>query len=159
VKRKESKMEPKIESRQAFTVVGKLYHGKNENQEVAQLWREAGPWMEQIQGIANPEAAYGVMGNIDMDTGVFDYVAGLEVREDAPTPEGLERWSIPAQTYGVFTCTLPTLMQAFHVAYDTWLPRSGYRRVGGPEFKLYGPAFDPTNPGSEMEIWIPIEAA
>ncbi|RPI58697.1 MAG: AraC family transcriptional regulator [Chloroflexi bacterium] len=151
-------MEPRIESKHAFTVAGKLYHGNNENQEVAQLWGGAGSWMEQIQAIAEPEAAYGVMGNIDMDSGVFDYLAGLAVVEDAPTPEGLDRWSIPAQTYAVFTCTLPTLMQAFHSAYETWLPQSGYRRAGGPEFELYGPAFDPNDPGSQMEIWIPVQA-
>ena len=150
-------MEPRIESRQAFTVVGKLYHGNNQNQEVAQLWREARSWMERIEGIAGAEAAYGVMGNIDMETGVFDYLAGLEVREDAPTPEGLDRWPVPAQTYAVFPCTLPTLMEVFQAAYETWLPGSGYRRAGGPEFEQYGPAFDPNEPGSEMEIWIPVE--
>jgi AraC family transcriptional regulator len=152
-------MEPKIESRQAFSVVGKPYHGKNENQEVARLWGEAGPWMEQLEGMAVSDVAYGVMGNIDMDTGVFDYLAGLEVREDVATPEGLDRWPVPAGTYGVFPCTLPTLMQAFQAAYETWLPRSGYRRAEGPEFEQYGSTFDPADPESEMEIWIPIEAA
>ena len=35
----------------------------------------------------------------------------------------------------------------------------GTLRAPGPEFERYGETFDPEDPGSEMEIWIPVEPA
>ncbi|MBN1661511.1 MAG: AraC family transcriptional regulator [Anaerolineae bacterium] len=152
-------MEPRIVSKRAFTVAGLKYQGKNENNEIAGLWQSLGPRMGEFRNLADPEAAYGVMNNIDMGSGRFDYVAGVSVQEGADVPQGMSTVHVPEQTYAVFHTTLPALMDAFHLAYEEWLPASDYRRACGPEFERYGEAFDPQSPESEMEIWIPIEPA
>ena len=150
-------MEAKIVSRPAFTVVGLKYHGKNEHNEIPQMWREFGPRMREIKHIVNPHVAYGVAGNYDEDSGEFDYVAGFEVDSVADMPEGMASWEVPEQTYAVFPCTLPTLHETFQYAYKTWLPQSGRQRAEGPEFELYDEKFDPEDASSEMYVYIPVK--
>jgi AraC family transcriptional regulator len=146
-------MEPKIVTKSAFTVVGMSYHGKNENNEIPQLWQEFGPRMGEIEHIVN---CCGVCGKVEED-GAFQYVAGFEVSSVGDIPKGMVSWKVPEQKYAVFTCTLPTIHQAFGHAHETWLPQSGYRRGAGPELELYDEDFDPNVKDSKMYIYIPIE--
>ena len=148
--------EPKIVSREKFKVVGKLYRGDNTNQEIPKLWQEYGPQMGSIPHVVNRHISYGVMDHFDEQTKVFDYLAGQEVSRVEQLPEGLASWEIPAMTYAVVTCTLPTLMQAFDFLYKDWLPASGYERAPGAEFELYDERFDPQRPHSAMELYIPV---
>lgn len=149
-------MEPKITHKPAFIVAGKKYHGNNANNEVFHLWRESGVWMGKIAHVTNPNVAYGVMGNYDEQSQEFDYLAGVEVNNGDDQPEGLTSWAVPEQTYAVFTCTLPAIMEAYQHILQTWLPQSGYQHAGGPEFELYDEKFSPENPASLMYIYIPI---
>ena len=150
-------MEPKIVSRPAFTVVGMKYRGKNENNEVPQLWGKFWPRNNEIQHKVNPQMTYGVLGNKDDNTGEFDYVAGFEVDSMADIPEGMVSWEVPEQTYAVFTCTLPTLMETFQYIFKTWLLRSAYEFADGPEFELYDENFDPEDENSEVYVYIPVK--
>ena len=150
-------MEPKIVSRASFTVVGMKYSGKNENNEIPQLWGEFGPRMGEIKQVANPHLAYGVCDNFDKSSGEFSYIAGFEVDSIAEIPEGMVSWDIPEGEYAVFTCALPTLGETYQHAYHTWLRESGYQRAPGPEFELYDESFDPKDPSSEMDVYIPIK--
>ena len=150
-------MEPKIVSKPAFTVAGIKYHGKNEQGEIPRLWEAFGPRMQEFRNVVNPEVCFGVCDNMDEETGAFDYVAAVEVADDTDLPEGMVAWAIPAQTYAVFTCTLPTIGQAYEHIYQTWLPASEYKRACGPELELYDADFDPRQPESKMYLYIPVE--
>ncbi|KYK32318.1 MAG: hypothetical protein AYK19_03325 [Theionarchaea archaeon DG-70-1] len=147
-------MEPEIKSKSVFTVVGMKYRGKNENNEVPQFWDKFVPRMNEIKHAVGP--AYGVMDNYDEKSGEFDYVAGLEVDSTADIPKGMVSMDVPERTYAVFTCTLPTLFEAFQHAYKTWLPQSGYKRAEGPEFEFYDENFNPEDENSKMYIYIPV---
>ena len=149
-------MEPKIVTRPAFTVVGMLYRGKNENQEIPQLWQAFGPRMGEIVHASKEPIAYGVMDNYDEETGEFDYVAALKVDSAEDIPEGMLSWQIPESKYAVAACSLPTLHETFHELYHEWLPNSGYERAPGPEFELYDERFDNKDPHSELDLYIPI---
>ena len=148
-------MEPELKSKPAFTVVGMKYRGKNENNEVPQLWARFQSRMREIKHIAGP--AYGVMDNYDEKTGEFDYVAGFEVDSAADIPEGMVSVAVPEQTYAVFTCTLLTLAKTFEYSYKTWLPQSGYQRLSGPEFELYDESFNLIDETSKMYVYIPVQ--
>ena len=150
-------MEPKIVSRPAFTVVGMKYRGKNEQNEIPQLWSQFGPRMGEIKHKVDRDIAYGVMGNLDESSGEFDYVAAIEVENADDLPNGMVSWGVPEQTYAVFTCTLPTIRETFQHVYETWLPQSAYQRGMDVEFELYDADFDPEDPSSEMTIYIPIK--
>jgi AraC family transcriptional regulator len=147
-------MEPEIKSKPAFTVVGMKYRGKNEKDEIPQLWFKFGRRMNEIKHKIGP--AYGIRDNYDDKSGEFDYVAGIEVDSSADIPERMVRMDVPEQTYVVFTCTLPTLGETFHHVYTTWLPQSGYTRVDGPEFELYDETFNPADETSMLYIYVPV---
>ena len=63
---------------------------------------------------------------------------------------------MPAQTYAVFSCTIPTIRETYQDIYGIWLPTSGYVRAPGPELELYGEAFDARDPASVFDVYIPV---
>jgi AraC family transcriptional regulator len=150
-------MEPKIVERSAFTVVGMHYRGKNENNEIPQLWQAFGPRVPEIKNIAHEHVAYGISANMDESTGAFDYVAGFEVSSAQDLGEGMVRFEVPGGKYAVFATTLPGLGETFQYAYRTWLPQSGYQPTGGPDFEVYDEQFDPQDPNSVFDVYIPIQ--
>ena len=149
-------MEPKIVSKPKFTVVGMKYHGKNEHNEIPQLWQRFGSRMGDVQPRANSATSYGLMGNYDPVTGEFDYLAGMEAERTADLPTGMTTWEVPAQTYLVFDTDFGKIREAYDNIYQRWLPQSGRQRSGGPEFELYDEKFDPSDPNSIMYIYIPV---
>ena len=150
-------MEPKIVKRDAFNIVGMLYRGKNENQEIPQLWGQFGPKWKEIKHIVNPEVCYGVMDNYDESSGEFDYVAAMEVERIEEIPEGIVGWEVPEQTYAVFPCTLPKIKEAYDYALHKWLPESAYEHTGSIEFELYGETFNSEDASSELYYYMPIK--
>ena len=147
----------KIVERGAFTVVGLKYRGKNENNEIPQLWRVLGLRTGEIENLADNTAAYGISANMDKESSEFDYIAGFEVSSTEGLPEGMVAFEVPGGRYAVFTTTLPKIGETFHNAYDTWLPQAGHRLTSGPEFELYDDQFDPQDPDSEFDLYIPIK--
>jgi AraC family transcriptional regulator len=64
--------------------------------------------------------------------------------------------TIPGGTYAVFEFPLSGVGAAFEFAFGTWLPASAYLQAESPLFERYGERFDPTDPSSLMEAYIPI---
>jgi AraC family transcriptional regulator len=150
-------MKPKIVNRATFKVVGMKYRGKNENQEIPQLWRDYGARWREIKHLVNQEIAYGVMDNFNEASGEFDYVAGMEVESIEDLPEGMVGLDVPAQTYAIFPCTLPKIREVYDYALHQWLPQSPYQHTGGVEFELYDEDFNPQDPSSEFYYYMPIK--
>ena len=150
------KMEPKIVTKPAFTVVGMKYFGKNENSEIPKMWGEFNPRFGEVQHKVDPDVCYGVCGDLD-ESGNFRYVAGFEVAKADGLPAGMESWPIPEHQYAVFPCTLQTIHEAYQLAHETWLPGSEYKRSAAPDFELYDETFDPNDPASILYVYIPIE--
>ena len=139
-------MEPKFEHRASFTLVGLYYRGKNENDEIPQLWPALMQRVGEIKNIANRHWCYGVEDDFDEKAGVFSYLAGFEVSSIEEMPEGMASWQVPEQNYAVFPCTMPTLRQTYQHIYRTWLPNSECSRAKGPEFEFYDENFDGSDP-------------
>jgi AraC family transcriptional regulator len=150
-------MEIKIVEREAFTIVGLKYRGKNENNEIPQMWQVLGPRTPEIKQMTGEQVAYGVCANMDMETHEFDYIAGFRVNSAEEVPEGMVAFEVPGARYAVFTTTLPKIGETFQNAYHTWLPGAGHQPSGGPELELYDERFDPQDPNSEFEVYIPVE--
>jgi AraC family transcriptional regulator len=94
---------------------------------------------------------------MDFDTGEFDYVAGFEVSSAADLPPGMVACEVPGGRYAVFGTTLPGVGETFKHAYDEWLPASGYEHRPGPDLEVYDETFDPQDPSSTFEVYVPIE--
>jgi AraC family transcriptional regulator len=150
-------MEIKIIEKSGFTVVGMLYHGKNENNEIPQMWQALGPRTGEIENRADDTVAYGISANVNMETGKFDYVAGFEVSSAVEVPDGMVAFEVPGGKYAVFTTTLPKIGETFDNAHHTGLPEAGHQPAGGPEFELYDERFDPQDPDSVFDLYIPIK--
>jgi predicted transcriptional regulator YdeE len=155
-RKEKGEMEPRIVTKPAFTVVGMLYRGKNENNEIKQMWDEFVPRINEIQHTTDWHESYGVCSDYDEEE-VFEYVAGVPVVSAENIPDGMVSWDVPEQTYAVFPCTLPTIHEAYEHAFENWLPGSGYQRADGPDFELYDRNFNPERGELQMHIYIPIK--
>lgn len=149
-------MEPKIVTKSAYTVVGMLYRGKNENNEIAQMWGEFVPRIGEIKHRIGGQGSYGVCSDVE-EEGVFEYVAGMPVDRAEDIPAGMVCWEVPEQTYAVFPCTLQTIGEAYKYAFESWLPGSGYQRASAPDFEHYDESFDPDVEGSQLYIYVPLK--
>jgi AraC family transcriptional regulator len=141
-------MNPDIVTLPAFSVIGQLYHGKNEHQEIPVMWGQLNATWDTPDALRASGAAYGVCANME-PRGVFEYLAGVQVTPTTVAPQGMTRWEVPAQIYAVFPCTLATIHQAYERAYQVWLPCSGYERSNGPDSELYPDTFEPNDPYSQ----------
>jgi AraC family transcriptional regulator len=161
---KGTEMETRIVSLPAMRVVGMSYIGKNENGEIGKMWDEFIPRFSEVQGKICPGVALGVCGDAQGD-GSFRYVAGFQVEADAPVPEGMSTFEVPAATYVVVTQHGPLsdkkrgLGAVMSYVYRDWLPQSGYRRAATPDLEWYGERFvfgmgDDSE--SEMDVYTPI---
>jgi predicted transcriptional regulator YdeE/DNA-binding transcriptional MerR regulator len=155
----EIKMEPKIMTRPGFLVAGTLYQGKNENQEIKDMWEhEFNPRMDEVNSVtAN---TYGICLVTDgLPDGEFQYIAGMEVASEDDVPPGMVVTRVPEQQYAVFAHrgSLETLSDTFSYIYQSWLPSSGYRRANTPDFEMYDEEFKAFEADSVLYLYVPIE--
>ncbi len=158
-----NKMEPKIITKPAFTIVGMRYFGKNENDEIPEMWTQFNQRMEELGGLKNEtdEAAIGLCITPDDEPleGAFEYVAGLPVTKDEDVPEGFVVRHVPEQTYAVFAHKgdMAGLSKTYEYIYETWLPQSGYELAQQMDFEYYNEDFKNFAPDSVFYIYIPIK--
>ncbi len=131
-----------------------LYKGKNEHQEISQLWGKFNPRVSAIKNIN--DGAFGLCKPMD-ENGVFEYLAAMGVSKVEDLPAGMEAWDVPEQTYAVLPCTLPTLHETYRYAFETWIPQSGHEYNQGIDFELYDENFDPNKADSPLWIYIPLK--
>lgn len=164
-----------------FKVVGLLYTGKNENQELSALWGQFNERGEElcprdtkvcygICRVPNQEAQrkleYAYAGengkernSTDM-TVDFEYVAGVEYKDGQPLPEGTVIREVPECTVAVFKHfgSADTLHQTYNNIYNTWLPDSAYLPLEpGFDMEVYTDEFTFFAPDSVMYIYVPIK--
>jgi predicted transcriptional regulator YdeE/DNA-binding transcriptional MerR regulator len=154
--KEKGEMQPKIVHKPEFTAVGMEYRGKNENQEIKQMWQEFVPRIKEIKHANFTWGTYGICRDMPAEEGL-KYLAGVEVDKVEDVPAGMAVWTVPEQTYAVFACTLPTLHEAYRHAFETWLPQSEYQRGDGPDFELYTDEFDDKVEDSKMYIYVPVK--
>lgn len=158
-----NKMEPKIIKKPAFTIVGLPYFGKNENQEIHELWNQFNRRMAQIGEVKNDtgEACIGLCITRDDNPlgGAFEYIAGLPVSQVEDLPENFVVRQVPEHTYAVFSHQgdLQSLGKTYEYIYATWLPQSGYELAEKLDFEYYNEDFKDFAPDSVFYIYIPIK--
>lgn len=151
-------MEPKIVQKEAFCVVGVSKRFKmGETNDIPQLWGQLMGKMDQIKHLVGDGNSYGVTTNYEEEENVFEYIAAFKVSEIEDVPEGMVSLEIPAQTYAVFPCTMPTIGETYDIIYQTWLPQSEYEHAYTAEYELYPSTFNPEDPDSQFEVYIPVK--
>ncbi len=145
----------------AFEVVGLYTYGTNNQGEIPALWQAFIPRIGDIQDRARPGVTLGVCDHVDhFDAQVtaFGYLAGVEVKDGAKIPEGMEKIQVASQTYLVFTHVGSTgdLEETYQYIYGSYLFQSKAVLVDAPDFEWYDHRFDGGVGQSELDIYIPI---
>ena len=146
------KMEYRIETKEAFTVVGFTRHFHNETsyQEIP-AW-----WDEMLQKGMPLDGVFGVC--IDADGCEFDYIIADPYEAGQDVPEGCITRTIPGGVWAVFPCTLATLQDTNTRMWRDWLPACREYRLGGNyNVEYYFPLNQADPPSSPAELWLPIE--
>jgi AraC family transcriptional regulator len=147
----------KIEERPALTVVGMEIVTQPKSAEIPGLWPK---FVARIGDIQNPREAlvsYGVMWHGE-SMHVMHYMAAVSVAKPGRVPGGMTLMILPAGKYASFRYPLSGLAEGFCEISNRLLPSSGYGQAPGPFFERYDEAFDPRNPGSLVEICLPIRS-
>ena len=155
-------MEPRITQIDGFKIVGMKYYGENKNNEIAQLWHQFSPRINEIKNHQNRDVYYGICYPIEDSAGKgeFEYIASLEVTDLNEIPEGMVGRTIPDQKYAIFTHkgSPEKIAETYKYIYGTWYPKSGNDLLKAPDFEYYDKRFDPDNEEeSEFDIYIPIK--
>jgi predicted transcriptional regulator YdeE len=155
---KETIMELKLVTRPSFTVVGMLYVGKNQNNEIPEMWTKFNKRGNEL--VCKGDAAYGVCQWVNGGSdGVFEYLAGYEVDPNDPIPEGMVARTVPASTWAVFEHrgAADTLGDTYNRIYQEILPASNYRQTeDGRDMEVYTDEFTFFAPDSIMYIYVPV---
>ena len=121
-------------------------------------WASFAPHIGHIDGqIGN--VAYGVIYNSD-DSGSYDYICGVEVREFPDHPAGFTRLRIPPQTYAVFEHRdhVAAISGTWKSIWEHGLSDAGLRALDAPALERYDEKFDGRTGLGGFEIWVPVAA-
>ena len=121
------------------------------------LWQRFNGEVDHMPGKVG-DIAYGVCFNTD-DSGNFDYIAGVQVRDFSDVPKEFARVRIPPQRYAVFTHRehISTVRMTVTTIWSKWLPASGFQAADAPFFERYGPEFDGRTGRGGFEIGLAIK--
>jgi AraC family transcriptional regulator len=155
-------MTPQFTDRDAFTIMGV---GDDfmpfDSDNIGKLWDR---FLEQRPKInaTNGTLAYGICDGPKKTPSTpdqFHYTAGIVVTPDINVPNGMEKMTIPAAHYAVFTHTgsIKNLPKTIEYIWKDWLPNSGYTHANSPDFEEYDDRFKGDDPTSLFDIYIPIQ--
>ncbi len=147
-------MDYRIETKEAFTVVGFLRHFHNETS-----YQEIPAWWDEMLQKGMPLCGeFGVC--IDADGCEFDYLIADRYQPGAAIPEGCVTREIPGGMWAVFPCTLATLQDVNTQMWRDWLPACReYRLSHNCNLEFYYPLNQDDPPTSRAELWLPIVPA
>lgn len=153
-------MEYQIVGKDAFRIVG--FHTpltmdvEESFQAVPRFWGEVGPRIGELIPLMSPEMP-GVLGvsTCHHEAENSYYIA---VASNAPVPEGLSEWTVPAATWAVFTGQgqAPMAIQELQKRIvSEWLPDSGYEWAQAPDVEVY--LNGPDAAEAQFQVWLPVQ--
>lgn len=145
-----------IIERPAFTVMGLHILTRPMSPDIPALWPRFMSRVSEIERPCEREVTYGVMQSDSPDMSRLDYWAAVAVALPSRTPAGMESLTIPAGHYACFRFPFSSLSAGFGEIFEEMLPRSGYVQVPGPYYERYNEAFNPEDPTSIVEVYLPV---
>ena len=146
-----------------IAIIGKEGLCTKEKNVVQDLWQQANSNFSDIAvlGMKNADGSYvGFWGAMSDETMSFLpwtddfsrglYLAGVEVYEDTPVPDGWVKWVMPARKYLVTEVTLESCGETFEYVIKSLIPDLG--------MKLAGAVCDFTAPATgQNKLFFPVE--
>jgi predicted transcriptional regulator YdeE/DNA-binding transcriptional MerR regulator len=155
-------MQPAIVNRPAFKAIGISYVGKNEHDEIGQMWGRFNERSNEIKTI-NEREGFGLCFSTvagPARPGEFEYVACLEVADDSTVPTGMVYRQVPAYKYAVFTHhgKLDKLGETYQFIYNTGLAQAGLKPHPVKfDMEVYDEAFKAGSDESRFYIYVAVE--
>lgn len=143
-----------IIDRPAVTVVGLQIRTTPMSPDIRALWPRFVARIPEVAQAIEARTTYGVMHN-QSDAG-FDYLACVAVEPSATVPAGMTKLTLPAGRYAFFSFPFSELEAGFGDIFERQLPASEDVQAAGPLFERYGPDFCPDEPGSPVEVYVPV---
>ncbi|MEI7662667.1 MAG: GyrI-like domain-containing protein [Bacteroidota bacterium] len=93
------------------------------------------------------------------ENALFEKWAATEVTGFDSIPDGMEGYVLKGGLYAVFNHrgTPDTFPETLRFIFGTWLPASGYTLDNREHFEILGEKYKRDDPGSEEEVWIPLQ--
>ena len=158
---------PRIITTADIKLVGKRIQTSLAENKTADLWKSFHPLVRDIQQTTG-SGLYSVQifsddlkfENFTPQT-VFEKWAAVEVHNFNGQPEDLDTYVLPGGKYAVFIHKgLPSdFPKTSRYIHTEWLPNTFYELDNRPHFEIMTYDYDPTDPESEEEVWIPIRQA
>ena len=151
-------MEPKFTEKKGFKVAGLKYVGKNPQPDIANLWGEFVPRIDEAKNRVNANETFGVCYDMDADGNIY-YIAGVEVSDFGNLPEGFNTIEVPHNKYAVFTHKGPISKFSETVAYvyGEWVHNpANNKKMDAPDFELYDERFKGDAEDSECDLYVAI---
>ncbi len=157
-------LEPKIISKEAFTLAGIDGITSKNNIRIGEIWQRFFAVLPGIPGQKYPGTMYGVgeysnPAEFTNDTD-FTYFTGVEIEPGTELPEGLKPRNIPERRWAVFTHKggVDTIPATFDYIYGPWIARTKEIILETDDMEYYDSRFNPNDPeSSEMDIYIPVK--
>jgi AraC family transcriptional regulator len=156
-------MIPKIRRSNEKKLIGKRLTMSLANNKTGELWKSFIPRRGEItNNVTNDLISMQVYKPTHFSdfrpTNEFEKWALVEVTDFSNVPHGMETFTLPGGLYAVFDYKgASTDNRIFQYIFGTWLPGSEYTLDDRPHFEVLGEKYKNNDPGSEEEIWIPIQ--
>jgi AraC family transcriptional regulator len=150
-------MSLKTVERPALIVVGLHIRTKPMSADIKAMWPKFVARIPEIQNQTEPKVTYGVMRHEEATFESLDYMAAVAVSDAHFIPDGLTRATLPAGTYAAFSFPFSGLQKGFHDIFNRLLPGSSHVQTPGPYYERYSESFDPADPDSPVEIYLPVK--
>jgi AraC family transcriptional regulator len=156
--------EPRLELLKGKQLIGMRREMSLTEDKTSELWRAFRPRAGEIEGRLNgqsismqlyPSLQYFQQFNPDAR---FEKWAAVEVAAVTAVPAGMETFTLPGGLYAVFIHrgTPDTFYRTAQHIFGIWLPGSGYTLDHRPHFEILEEGYNPFDPASEEEVWVPV---
>jgi predicted transcriptional regulator YdeE len=144
--------EPKVETRNAFTVAGLVVHHMDKSEDIIHVWEQfRNEWQDKLEPIRIDHTIVG-LAIPSQEAGSWHYLAGIKVKADAVVPEGITIYDVPAGVYAKVKTTVEEMEYTYFTLYKNWLPDSLYEKdMGLPAIDIL------SQDGDSMTIYVPVK--
>jgi AraC family transcriptional regulator len=150
----EKNMEPRIENRDAFIVMGVSARGNPSAMNYGEIWNQFSRYHEQVEKLVVDKVYYNVyFGTQEED--VVDLIAGVAIKDISNIPKGLVTREVSAMRCALFKCEMKDIGKTYDYIYREWLPKSQYEHDEKPDFECF--PSDGGTSDSPVLIHIPIK--
>ena len=164
-------MEPKMTRKNAIRIAGYVLNTRSKegenNMAIPEFWHNYlhDGRMEKLhnESFLKSHSEYGVCFPENPETGEFEYVIGVEIKDECGAPENYHVCTIPEASFAVFSTPpaddagfVPAIHGTWKFIFSEWFPNSGYEFDGnGVDFELYD-ARCMSETGKVCEIYVPV---